>query len=460
MPLWGLRGLSGAASGRLRRGLSTASSRPPWAMIYHAIAARSGPTLRASLKLSEPPCASHILVPDHLIDNRPRPDHPDGDVEPQISGGVSAASGDGLLLLDFMHGRAAAPVLGEHGTAQTRRLMGFDLDRDRTRFVCNPLSGQFFRLPDIDGANKTSAYQVFGILTQSRRPNAPPDRYAVACLSEDHDGEERRFAMRRFLSQTGEWVKLVGLPSPLPLARKMCIDHEAVAFAGRLWWVDVSWGAVSVDPFSDRPDLRFVELPKDSVVEPVEGLRMLGRYRRMGVSEGRLRYAEVSQEEPFVLSSFVLDDNGSCWTLGHRLPVTRLWAHGSDLREEDKPRIGVIDPLNASVMHLTLRNHAFSVNMERQKVLGCCIIDESADTSLQYSSGFLTQCVLPPWLGSSHIPETKPMSKAKPCQTYWFVQTGAGRTETKQCIVWFLKIHLSRVYVVDGPLNYWVVGYS
>jgi hypothetical protein len=374
-------------------------------MIYDAVLIRS-PALHASFKLAEPPCASHVLVPDHLVDPQPqpRPDS-DGDITPLLGGCVSAASGDGLLLLDFMDGPTTAPnppILGKHGTAQARRLMGLDMDGDRTRFVCNPLSGQLFRLPDIDGTKKTSLYQSLGILTQSGRPNAPPNRYAVAWLGEGRHGES--FVMRRFLSQKREWGKLVDLPSPLPLARKMYIDHEVVAFAGRLWWVDMSWGAISVDPFSDRPDLHFVELPKGSVVEPVEGQRVLGRYRRMGVSEGRLRYAEVSQEEPFVLSSFVLDDDCSCWKLEHRLPLTRFWVHGTDLREEDKPRIGVVDPINASIMHLTFCNHAVCLDMGRRKHLACCIIDESKDRPSSYSTGFLVPCVLPPWLASSQIP--------------------------------------------------------
>jgi hypothetical protein len=80
-------------------------------------------------------------------------------------------------------------------------------------------------------------------------------------LSEDRDGEEGSFVMRRFLSQRGQWEKLVGLPSPLPLARRMNIDVVVLASAGRLWWVDVSWGVVSSDPFADQPDLRFIELP-------------------------------------------------------------------------------------------------------------------------------------------------------------------------------------------------------
>uniref|UniRef100_K3ZGU9 DUF1618 domain-containing protein n=1 Tax=Setaria italica TaxID=4555 RepID=K3ZGU9_SETIT len=76
--------------------------------------------------------------------------------------------------------------------------------------------------------------------------------------------------MRRFLSQTGEWEKLVGLPSSLPLARRMVIDHAVLDFADRLWWVNVSWGAISADPLGDRPELRFVEAPQ-----------ALGRHRRM-----------------------------------------------------------------------------------------------------------------------------------------------------------------------------------
>jgi hypothetical protein len=109
--------------------------------------------------------------------------------------------------------------------------------------------------------------------------------------------------MRRFLSQTGEWEKLVRLPSPLPLPLPrplvIHINNEVLAFAGRLWWVDLSWGVVSADPFSDRPELRFVELPRGRVLplprseaEVSASLMAQGMYRRMGVSEGRMRYVE------------------------------------------------------------------------------------------------------------------------------------------------------------------------
>jgi hypothetical protein len=132
-----------------------------------------------------------------------------------LGGGVSATSGDGLLF-HFEDDRATAPIVGGHGKARARQIIGLDMDPDTTRFVCNPVSGELFRLPDIDGTKKTSSLKRFGLLTHSDRPDGPPDRYAVAQLVEDDEGMEGRYLMRRFLSQTGEWEKLVGFPSPLP----------------------------------------------------------------------------------------------------------------------------------------------------------------------------------------------------------------------------------------------------
>ncbi|KAG0518457.1 hypothetical protein BDA96_09G177300 [Sorghum bicolor] len=397
MPLRRLVVLSAAVSGHLRRGLSTASSpsRPPWAMIRGPMVVNS-PEPRALLHLPAPPCISQILVPAHLVDAPPRPDR-DSDTVPvrEVFGGlVSAVSADGVLLLEFMdlRLREAAPVF-KHGYDQARAVDGVQI-ADLTRFVLNPLSGQMFRLPDIDGTKKTVSCVDIGILTQSERPDQPPDRYAVAVLNDYNDGGQQRFVMRRFLSQTGKWDELVALPSPSPhpMGRWM----EVVAFAGRLWWVDISCGVISADPFSDRPDLHFVELPRGRVTEPVEHL---DGFCRVGVTQGRLRYAEVSREEPFLVSSFTLDDSGSGWTTEHQVAFSRLWP-GECHPYQGSPRIGVFDPLNASVLHLTIDNTVLAVDMVKKKLLRCSMISGN----VRRRSSFLKACVLPPWLGSSQIP--------------------------------------------------------
>uniref|UniRef100_A0A0D9WDY4 DUF1618 domain-containing protein n=1 Tax=Leersia perrieri TaxID=77586 RepID=A0A0D9WDY4_9ORYZ len=237
---------------------------------------------------------------------RPRPD-PSTDRMRLLAAHVRVASGDSLLLVECRRDphQPDAPV---HWRGHELR--------------CHAL-----RLQPYHRTKDTSWCQFAGILTQSDRPDGWPDRYAVAWVNLDDDindcGEEKRgFVMRWFLSEKGEWDKqVVGLPlkpSLLPLTTRRLDARDVVAFAGHLWWVNVSWGAVTVDPFSDRLELYFVELPRGSVMEPFKdgkGLVFawkLDRYRRIGVSEGRLRYAEVSHKEPFVLSSFVLEqDSGA-----------------------------------------------------------------------------------------------------------------------------------------------------
>ncbi|KAL6620389.1 hypothetical protein ACP70R_035528 [Stipagrostis hirtigluma subsp. patula] len=155
------------------------------------------PELRASFLIAEPPSPSHLLVPAHLINPRPRP-------HPRPNPDSIATSGDGLLLLSFMDGYCTA-TFDVLKRARDRESIGFDMDPDVPRFVCNPLSGQMLRLPDIDGTRKTSTSHYLGLLTRSVRGHGPPDRYAVAELIVDHEGKERSFVMRRFLSETGEW---------------------------------------------------------------------------------------------------------------------------------------------------------------------------------------------------------------------------------------------------------------
>ncbi|KAM3411030.1 hypothetical protein ACQJBY_002952 [Aegilops geniculata] len=402
-----LRRLSGAAAGGLRRSLSSSSaaSRPPWALIQLTNVDNSGaPAPGATLHLDAPPFVTDLTVPAHFIHPRPLPDPATG-VHGDVPGHVAAVSSDGLLLVRFWESRFQfdVPATGDHREALVSAILNFsftgvDTSPEVTRFVCNPLSGELYRLPDLDGTKRTSRYRHIGLLTQSQGGHGPPDRYAVAEMftTRVREKEEEGFVLRRFLSETGRWEKMAGLPSPLPAGRRMHIDSAVVPFGDRLWWVDESWGAVSVNPLSERPELRFVELPRGSVLPDLEGvvfMRKLKRYRRMGESEGKLRYIEVSKEKPYVVSSFTLDDGGSSWTLDHEVAFTTIW---DDEPLKEMPAIGAIDPLNSHVVYLVCGNQLLGVDMEKEKITG--------SSRLAIPSVPILPCVLPTWLESSQIP--------------------------------------------------------
>ncbi|KQK05819.1 uncharacterized protein LOC100827565 [Brachypodium distachyon] len=398
--------LFGAVSGGLHRSLSTAASRPPWALIYKTSVDKSGaPSPGASFHVNEPPFVTNLTVPAHFVHPRPLPDRETGEYG-FVSGKTGATSSDGFLLVCFWEARFNTPTIGDGSGSSSSAIrdlswFGMNIRPELTRFVCNPLSGELYRLPDVDGTKRTSKHHHLGLLTQSEGGHGPPDRYAVAEMFSADSCEDDGFVMRRFLSETGEWDKVVGLPSPLPPGRWMHIENAVVPFGDRLWWIDESWGAISADPLSDRPELRFVELPRGSVLPDLDGVvfpRTLGKYRRVGVSEGKMRYVEVSKENPFVISSFSLDDGASSWTLDHEVAFAPIWAdeHASVL--EKMPAIGAIDPLNSNVVYLICGGQLLGLDMVKEKVTG------SSRLAIPQVQLPLLPCVLPTWLESSQIP--------------------------------------------------------
>ena len=129
-------------------------------------------------------------------------------------------------------------------------------------------------------------------------------------------------------------------------------------------------------------------------------MREVAKFRRVGVSEGRLRYAEVTPGGPFLLSSFALDDEGSGWTLEHQVELRQVLADGGYSLKENSaappPQIAVLDPLNASAVHLKVGEHVVVVDMHNGKVIGA--------SPLQDDYFSLVPCVLPPWIRASQIP--------------------------------------------------------
>lgn len=158
MPLRRILGLSAAVSGRLLRGFSSSASHPAWAMMQPLAELANSTAPRASLRFAEPPCLSRLIIPTHLV--HPPSREPCGEEEALMyGGGLKTSSGDGLLLLTFMDISVTAPLVATHGGTRERKLTCVDV----RRFVCNPVSGQMFRLPDIDGTMETLCLTEMGI---------------------------------------------------------------------------------------------------------------------------------------------------------------------------------------------------------------------------------------------------------------------------------------------------------
>ncbi|CAM0873999.1 unnamed protein product [Alopecurus aequalis] len=399
------------------RSLCTAATPPPgsarrqgswsWYMLGK-MATPVGSSPSPYLSAVAPPRLSRLYMPDYLADTT-QPD-PEGDLVRLSAGQACSVSQDGLLLLSCQHILVTAPVVARQGGNKVRDVNGIGLADVRVpnmaHIVFNPHHRNPCRLPAIQGPKKILAGFHLGILTQ----RGPPERFAVAEL----DGNAN--VMLRFLPETGDWDLLKCSPCHLPAQRRFVPTQEVVPFSGHLCWVDVTWGVICADPFSDRPEPRFIELPSGSVLPADTHEQVLRRgrspmpdaqgnvwwmkepamYRRVGLSDNWLRYVEVSEEEPFVLSSFALNDDGSGWTLEHRVALTTLWADGGyPWQGATRPKIGVLDMVKPNVVHLIVGDHMVVVDMQKGEVLEHC--PHQGDICI-------LPCRLTSWLAESRIP--------------------------------------------------------
>uniref|UniRef100_J3KY69 DUF1618 domain-containing protein n=2 Tax=Oryza brachyantha TaxID=4533 RepID=J3KY69_ORYBR len=208
-----------------------------------------------------------------------------------------------------------------------------------------------------------------------------------------------------FSSEVGEWVeKSIHYPlPPRPLAPICVISHH-----GRLWWVDLTWGVITSDPFADKPVLGFVPFPPDKVLQCREAWGVTDKYRYVGVSAGKLRfvdmYTRARHDAVRKVSVWTLADPDSTeWTLEHEARFGEIWADKSYKAtglSKMIPVLALIHPENPNVVYFYLEEHLFGVDLRARKVVECDAYKLVAPPSYCIANRFTRAWELPRALSS------------------------------------------------------------
>jgi hypothetical protein len=176
---------------------------------------------------------------------------------------------------------------------------------------------------------------------------------------------------------------------------------------GRLWWVDLSWGVITCDPFADDPVLGFIPFPPERVLKCWEGRRVIDKYRCVGVSAGKLRFVDTYARGGGArkIAVWTLPDADSMeWTLEHEARFTEIWAHRSYKATglpKKIPTLALIHPKNPDVVYFFLEEHLFGVDVRARKVVECEVYGLVAPPSCCIATRFVRAWELPRALLSS-----------------------------------------------------------
>ncbi|KAL6627054.1 hypothetical protein ACP70R_030780 [Stipagrostis hirtigluma subsp. patula] len=304
-----------------------------------------------SLALSAPPRVSTLAIPPRLFPDPVTPDN-----FPAV---LAIEPSAGVLLLHADQGRATGPTVvdrpGDHSFCWREFVPGY--------FVLDATSASALALPDPDLILHPGH---IGILA------SPASGYMVAELQSIIGGDHATLLC--FSSDLGRWVKK-RLHYPLP--PRILAPNGVVAHHGRLWWVDLSWGLITCDPFADAPVLDFVPLPPAKALQYGEAWGVLDRYRAVSVSAGKLRFVDMYTSGGCVGDRKVgvwtlADPDSTEWTLEHEARFADIWAHPSYKAAglPDKiPVLALIHPKDPAVVYFFLEEHLFGVDLRSRSVV-------------------------------------------------------------------------------------------
>ncbi|KAL6884679.1 hypothetical protein ACP4OV_010615 [Aristida adscensionis] len=310
------------------------------------------------LALAPPPRVSRLTVSPRVFPDPATPRH---------FPFLLAADPSGLLLLSAILRAPPKRVVVDRPGHQS---FHWALDEPRYFVLDAASSAAAFRLPDPD--DEPILHQaLLGILASpgggghymvaELRPLIGSDKATLLCFSSD----------------LGEWVeKSVRYPLPArPLAPICVLSHH-----GRLWWVDLSWGLITADPFADAPVLGFVPLPPGTVLQSREGWGVADEFRYVGVSAGKLRFVDTYTRRrlggvvPKVTVWTLGDPDSTGWTLEHQARFADIWAHPSYAATKlpkKLPVVALIHHHNPAVVYFFLEDKLFGVDVRAGKVVEC-----------------------------------------------------------------------------------------
>ncbi|CAM0880938.1 unnamed protein product [Alopecurus aequalis] len=371
--------------------MATPSSPPPpsssWVILGSIPRVSTPADGDVSVALTAPPRVSILTVSPRVF-----PDPP----TPHFFPFVLAADPSGLLLLQ-----------ANLRCTQNREIIHRPDNRSvcwkffkRRYFVLDATTSSAFQLPDPEATILNQA--LLGLVVSP----GGGGHYMVAELQPIIGS--KKATLLCFSSEVGEWVeKRVHYPlPPRPWAPIRVLSHH-----GRLWWVDLTWGVITCDPFADEPVLGFIPFPPETVLKCREAWGVSDMYRYVGVSGGKLRFVDTYMGKRArgngapTITVWTLDPDSMEWTLEHEARFTEIWADQSykaTRLPREIPTLALIHPKNPDVVYFFLEEHLFGVNMRARKVVECEVYGLVAPPSLCIANRFVRAWELPRALSSGN----------------------------------------------------------
>jgi hypothetical protein len=294
----------------------------------------------------------------------------------------------GLLLLQANLGCAETQE-----TIQRRRNHSTFLKYWTSRyFVLDATISSAFQLPDPEPAYAIHHQAQLGLVLSP----SGDGHYMVAEFQQIIGCEKATLLC--FSSQRGEWFEK---KVDYPVKARPWTAIGVVSHLGRLWWIDLSWGLINFDPFTNRPDLGLVPFPPGTVLDCREGWGVTDKYRYVGVSAGKLRFVDTYTRggaTPKVSVWTLADPDSTEWTLEHEATFTEIWAdktYKATRMPKKIPVLALIHPKNPRVVYFVLDKNIFGVDVRTRKVVECKVYGLVAPPSCHMASRFLRAWELP-----------------------------------------------------------------